>query len=342
MVSVLFSKRRADVAFEMRCVVGHEVRQFAMLCVTPSWLDRVQLRRVGGQPLDIDVLETRGSEPLGGRAMHGPAIPADDHRPSAMTAKLFHKRDYVLSANVTLLNLKWRADVTSSGRERDSADHAQPVVPVPGTLNGRFTAWRPSAAIHRLKLKSSFIDKNNAGASPASFFLIRGQSPRRHRSTVSESCSRATHLGFWGEKPRSCSTRPMWAGWYETPNCSRTTSETRAHVHKSVRYPTATGPWRRILVNAPLCFSQSFGSGPGCGLAAKPSTPSAFHVLFQRFTLVKLTPKSEATSRRGFRSWKCSAARRRRASSSVALPGGLMKHNTLLAAARVLYQCCGQ
>src|SRR4029077_16893728 len=120
------------------------------------------------------------------------------------------------------------------------------------------------------------------------------------------------------------------------PNRLRTTSETREQVHKSVRYPAATGPFNRILVNAPLCFSQSLGSGPGCGLAAKPSTPSAFHVRFQRFTLVRLTPKSEAILRRGFRSWKCSAARPRRASSSAALPGVLMKHNTLLAAARVL------
>jgi hypothetical protein len=336
MVSVLFSERRTDVAFEMRCVVGHEVRQFAMLCVTPSWLDRVQLWRIGGQPLNIDVLQSRGGEPFGGRAMHRPAVPADDQLPTAMMAKLFHKGDYFVSPNVALVNLKRRADVTSGGRERDSSDHAQPVVPVPGSLHGRLAARGPGAAIHRLKLKPGFIDKNNAGAASTGFFLIRGQSCRRHRSTACESCSRATRRGFWGEKPRSCSTRPMWAGWYETPNCLRTTSETRAHVHKSVRYPAATGPWRRILVNAPLCFSQSLGSGPGCGLAAKPSTPSAFHVFFQRFTLVKLTPKSEAIFRRGSRSWKCSAARRRRASSSAALPGGLIKHNTLLAAARVL------
>ena len=336
MVGMLLFERRTDIAFEVRRIMRYEVRQFAMLRVTPSRLDRVQFGRVGGQPLDSDVFEARGGEPFGSRAMHGPAIPTDDQGLPPLTAKLFHEGNDLVGANVALVNLKRRADMTPGGRERDRSNHAQSVVPVPGPLHGRFAARSPGAAIHGLKLKPGFIDKNNTGAASTGFFLIRDQSSCRHRSTASGSCSRATRRGFWGEKPRSCSTRPMWAGWYETPNCLRTTLETRAQVHKSVRYPAATGPWRRSLVNAPLCFSESLGSGPGCGLAAKPSTPSAFHVRFQRFTLVRLTPKSEAISRRGFRSWKCSAARRRRASSSAALPGGLMKHNTLLAAARVL------
>lgn len=342
MVSMLFSKRRANVAFEVRRILRHEVCQVGVLGVTPSRLDWVEFRCIGGQPLDVDVFEARGGKLFGGGAMDGPAVPADDQWLPPLTAKLFHKGNYFIGADVALVNLKRRADATPGGRKRDSSNHTQPIVPVPGSLHGRFATGGPRAAIHGLKLKSRFIDKNNTGAASASFFLIRGQSSVRHRSTASGSCSRATRRGFWGEKPRSCSTRPIWAGWYDTPNCLRTTSETRAQVHKSVRYPAATGPWRRTLVNDPLCFSESLGSGPGCGLAAKPSTPSAFHVRFQRFTLVKLTPNCEAISRRGFRSWKCSAARRRRASSSAALPGGLMIHSTLLAAARVLYQCCGQ
>src|SRR5438309_11246629 len=100
MVSVLFNERRADVAFEVRGVMRHEIRQFTMLRVTPSWLDRVQFRRVGGQPLDIDVLEARGGESFGGRAMHGPAIPTNDQGLPPLTAKLFHKGDHFIGANV--------------------------------------------------------------------------------------------------------------------------------------------------------------------------------------------------------------------------------------------------
>ena len=60
------------------------------------------------------------------------------------------------------------------------------------------------------------------------------------------------------------------------------------------------------------------------------------------FTLVKVTPKSVAISRRGLRSWKYSAARRRRASSSAALPGVLIKQHTVLAQLRVHSPCRDQ
>ncbi len=171
---------------------------------------------------------------------------------------------------------------------------------------------------------------------------MRGQSRRRHRSTAAESCSRATRRGFCGEKPRSCKIRRIWSRWCETPNCLRTTPDTRAQVHRSVRYPAAIGPLRRMATSKDRCFSESLVAGPGCGLAANPSTPSAFHVRRQRFTLVRLTPKSEAISRRGFRSWNCSAARRRRASSSDALPGVLIPQHTMLALPRVHSQYRGQ
>src|SRR2546428_8457812 len=100
-----------------------------MLRMTPSRLDWVQFRRVGGQPLNIDVLEARGGEPFGGRAMHGPAVPTDDQGLPPLTAKLFHKSDHFVGANVALVNLKRSTDVTPGRRERDRADHAQPVVP---------------------------------------------------------------------------------------------------------------------------------------------------------------------------------------------------------------------
>ena len=138
MVSVLLSERRADVAFQMGGIVGDEVGRVAMLRVAPSRFDRVQLRGVGGQPLDVDILEARGGEPLGGRAMHGPAIPTDDQGLPPLTAKLLHEVDDFVCVNVALVNLKRRTDVTPGGRERDRADHAQPIVPVPGPLHGRF------------------------------------------------------------------------------------------------------------------------------------------------------------------------------------------------------------
>ena len=141
------------------------------------------------------------------------------------------------------MNLKRRADATARGRERHGADHAQPVVAIPRTLHGRFAARCPSATVHRLQSEASFIDENDAGATPPGLFLMRGQSCFRHRSTAAASCSRATCWGFCGLNPKSCRIRPTWSGWYDTRNFLRTTSATRPQVHKSVRYPA----WLRTV-----------------------------------------------------------------------------------------------
>ena len=59
---------------------------------------------------------------------------------------------------------------------------------------------------------------------------------------------------------------------------------------------------------------------PGCGLAESPATPPSRQARFQRLELLKFTTNRSATVRRDSPAWKHSAARRRRASSSVALP----------------------
>jgi hypothetical protein len=161
--------------------------------------------------------------------------------------------------------------------------------------------------------------------------LMRGQSRFRHRSTAAASCSRATCWGFCGLNPRSCRIRPTWSGWYETRNRLRTTSVTRAHVHKSVRYPAFVGPTFKIVTSCRFSPGDNLGVGPGWGLAAKAASPPSCHACLQRFRLERLAPTSRATSARGFRSWKNSAARRRRASSSAALPLVLITRHTVLA-----------
>ena len=342
MVSDLLLQRRADISLQVRCIVSYEVRQVAVLCVTPSWFNWVKFWCIGWQPFELDVLQARLSDTFRCRTMDLPTVQANYQRSLKLPSHLPDEFDDLLSADVVVVDLEGCTDPTPCRRESNGTDHAQAIIAIPGSLHRCFTAWSPGATVYRLQAKSRFIKKNNTGTESAGFFLIRGQSRRRHRSTASASCSRATRRGFCGEKPRSCKMRRMWSRWYETPNCLRTTLETLAQVHKSVRYPAAVGPFKRISTSDSRCFSDSLRAGPACGLAANPSTPSAFHVRFQRFTLVKLTPKSVTISRRGLRSWKYSAARRRRASSSAALPGVLIKKHTVLAQPRVHSPCRGQ
>ena len=338
----LFLQRRADISLQVRCIVRDEVRQIAVLRVAPTRFDRVEFRGIGWQPLKFDILQARLSDAFRCRTMDLPAIPADDQWTLKLLSQLPDEFDDFVGANVVVVDLEGSADPTTRRRESKGTDDAQAIVAVPSSLNRCFTARSPGATIYWLQAKPAFVDENDASAASTCFFLIRGQSRYRQRSTASASCSLATRRGFWGEKPRSCKIRRMWSRWYLMPNCFRTTCDTRAQVHRSVRKPAAVGPFRRISTSDLRCSSESLRAGPGCGLAANPSTPFAFHVRFQRFTLVKLTPKSEAMFRRGLRSWKYSAARRRRASSSAALPGVLIKQHTVLAQPRVHSPCRGQ
>ena len=318
-------------SLEVAGVVRHEVGQRAEFGMTPTWFDGVEFRSVGGQPLEVDIPDARGSQPFRCRAMNLPTIPTDYQRPSQRTTQPLHEGDDFLGANMVVVNLKRRADLPPRGREGNRSNDAQSIVAVPGPLPRCFTTRSPRAAIHRLQTKARFIDKDNAGAEATGLFLIRGQSLARHCSTATPSCSRATCWGFCGLYPKSCSIRPTWSGWYDTPNLLRTTSATRAVVHKSVRYPASVGPAAKIVTNPCRWSSDNLGMGPGCGLAAKAATPPSCHARLQRFTLERLAPTSRTTSARGFRSWKYSAARRRRASSSAALPLVLINSRTVLA-----------
>ena len=100
----------------------------------------------------------------------------------------------------------------------------------------------------------------------------------------------------------------------------------------------------QILRRSHSCFfsSDSFDTPPGWGWAARASTPPAFQARLQRCTLERLTSSKRVTVRRDFRAWKYSAARRRRASSSAALPLVLIQHDTVLAQGGVHSGCKDQ
>lgn len=342
MIGYLTLQRRSDGPLQVGRVVWDKVGQIAVLGVAPPRFNRIEFWCVGGQPFEFNVPQPRSQDAFGCGTMHAPTIEYDNQRAAKTFSQRFDKCDRFGRTNVVRVNLKRHADVLPLGRKSHRTDHTQSIVPIPSPLNGSRATRSPSPAIHRLQPKPGFIDKYNAGTAPASFFLIRGQSFLRHRSTAWASCSRATRCGFWGVNPRSCRMRPKWSGWYETRNFLRTTLATLAQVHKSVLNPAATGPAFSIATSSCFWSGDNLGVGPGCGLAARAATPPSCHARFQRFTLERLAPTWRTISARGFRSLKSFAARRRRASSSVALPLVLIQLHTVLAHYLVHLQRRGQ
>ena len=68
---------RTHRPLEVRRVVGGKVGELLILGVTPTGRDRIQLGGVGRQPFELDVPDPRCGDPLRGRTMYPPAIPAD-------------------------------------------------------------------------------------------------------------------------------------------------------------------------------------------------------------------------------------------------------------------------
>jgi len=252
------------------------------------------------------VLEARGGEPFGAERCTGQRS-QQMIRAAPLTANLFHEGDPLRRCECCSRESETRADAMPGGRERDAPSRlsrsyrSQP-------LHGVFAARSPGARF-TAEVESCFIDKNNTGTASTGFFLRRGQSCRRHarrpRDLVREPRAAASVAK---STSRGTSTRPMWAGWYETPNCC---APPRRPASRSqvVRYPAATGPWRSILVNAPLCFSESLGSGPGCGLAANLPLPPHSTSASNASRWSKLTPKKRSNfpQRLPFLEMLCSA-----------------------------------
>lgn len=166
----LVAERRTDRPLKVAGVVRHEVGQRAELRVAPPRFHRVEFHRVSRQPFDIDTWDAGCGKLSGGRAMHTPAIPNDDQRPPKTATQLFHEVDRLAGANVLVVNLEGSADATARRREGNRPNHAQPVVAVPSTLHWRFTTRCPSATVHRLQAKTSFINEYNTGATSPGFF----------------------------------------------------------------------------------------------------------------------------------------------------------------------------
>lgn len=85
------AKARGGSGQEIRTVVGH----LAALDVVPHALDRIQIRRVSGKPLDLEPVTLADDEIRhDAAAMCGEPVPDQDHRLSLNKAAKLFEKDY--------------------------------------------------------------------------------------------------------------------------------------------------------------------------------------------------------------------------------------------------------
>src|SRR6266481_5174541 len=97
----------------------------------------------------------------------------------------------------------------------------------------------------------------------------------------------------------------------------------RAVVHRLVRYPRASGPWRSSLIRRCNCFGRNFGGRPGEKRTRKACSPPRRRARYQRRTELAPHPMRRAASLREQPESTKAKARRRRSSRRSALPLGL-------------------
>ena len=319
-----------DGVVEVVDVVGDEVGQGRVLGVTPQSLDRIQVGRISREPLDVEPGGTALLQLANRRPMDIEPIQHHDQRSLMDAMQLSQVAHHVAGSYVAFLHDEVRANPQSSRRETQAADHAQAIMTLRDDLPRPRTDRRPSAAIQRLQAEAGFVEKDERRTPSPGLFLIRGQACERHRSIAASFRSAARRCGFCGLKPRPCKMRPKWSGWYETPNSRRTSSATRAQVQSSVRNPAARGPASRSCRSRSRWGEVSFAERPSFGFGSKAAAPPSRNAFFQRFTLDRLTPITNATSASDIPFPRNSTATRRRTILSAEVVVVLIQPTTVL------------
>ena len=142
--------------------------------MAPLSFHRIELRRVGGKPFEMDVIPQRKQLPSGA-AMRGQAIQDNHERPTELVPQLQQKAADVFRANVFGVHLKERVQASPLWRNGNRGDYRQAIPAIPGALHGCFAARSPGATIHRLQAEPGFVEKHQGLLQPPRFFLIAGQ-----------------------------------------------------------------------------------------------------------------------------------------------------------------------
>jgi len=198
----------AELLDIVRSAVGQ--RMFGMV---PGSLNRVELRGVGGQALQMQarVACAQGRQ-VGFRAgcVDGRAVPDHDDLSAKMLEQVPEKVVDLLVRDILRMQTEVETQAPALGADRQSADDGYACVVVPVTHDRGLSDGCPGAPDGRDQHEAGFVDEDDVGTQPRSVFFTRGQSRRFHCSMRFSSRSMARRSGFWQLKPRSCRSRATW------------------------------------------------------------------------------------------------------------------------------------
>lgn len=153
-------------------VLRNDVRQGAAFGLIPNILHRIELRRVGWKPFNLEPRSAILKESSGGGAVSRQAIPHQNDWTAEMPMDIADKSNEIRSPRIVIQKFVVHSQPQRPGRTCDGGDCRNAVASVPGTLNGRVASRCPHSSSRRLQQKAAFIEKNQASLTFEALFLV--------------------------------------------------------------------------------------------------------------------------------------------------------------------------
>jgi hypothetical protein len=193
---------------------GTEIGHFPAFDVVPHAFGRIEIGRVGREPLDLEPIKLTAQEGAHvAAAMRGQAIPDENHRVSAHESfELAEKADQAGGVVTPLASAGEQARLGAVPPESQRGGH-RGLIPVIAARaqNRRHAARRPRRPDRGLLGESGFVLEEDPGFPAPSVFFTSGQRWSTQYWTFSAFRSRACCIGFWTlqfKAPRSFQTCP--------------------------------------------------------------------------------------------------------------------------------------
>ncbi len=188
------TKRAAKMTTQGGEVVGATVGE-TPFGVGPDGFVGVELRGVGRKEFEMQPREPATDFPNPFSFVNAGVIPDHNDVPAEVAQQVPEKFAHLIVPDVLRMALEVQSDAPTPGRNRETRDHGDAIMPVAMMNEGRLTARGPGLSYRGDQEEARLVDDDNVGTQPRSVFFTRTQSFRFQRSIFSSSRSRARRSG---------------------------------------------------------------------------------------------------------------------------------------------------
>src|SRR5258706_4699492 len=268
-----------------------DIAEFPSLEIVPQPFDRIELRRIAGQLLQMQPSGRPPSQELldGLAPMNRRAIPDQEQLAGDLPQEHPQETDNVRRVIALLLGLQEQPPIGG-----EAADRRQMVMGQRHPQDRGVAPRGPGPHGHGQQVEAGLVYPDDRPPLVIRFFLRAGQRACHQRAMASSSRWAARSTGRWTLCSRRCSSRYTWAGWYDTPKVRRITSATRLQVQTSPTNPHAGAPRANSAGICACCSGVKRGVGPAARWPRKACTPWVRARLSHWLTAPGVTPKAAA------------------------------------------------